>query len=244
MKNIGKTACTLALMGGAVSQASVVLIDDDFSTSAIDSSSRFQSADIDSGDWNERTAATWDITSGELVNTGTVDHGAFLLNTVSSLDTSLTQVTVSFDYTVGAGSTLYFHSALYTGPNITTGNMSRTTRTGGAYFATGTDFNANFTSALNLKNGADVTGNTGGALISLAGSTSGTFSQTYDISGYTGVSSIADVSHILAAFAIDGAAAGDGAVAIDNVNITAIPEPSSIALIGLGGLALLLRRRK
>ena len=28
------------------------------------------------------------------------------------------------------------------------------------------------------------------------------------------------------------------------INVTAIPEPSSVALLGLGGLALLLRRRR
>ncbi len=31
---------------------------------------------------------------------------------------------------------------------------------------------------------------------------------------------------------------------LDNVSVTAVPEPSSAALLGLGGLALILRRRK
>ncbi|MGB1258969.1 MAG: PEP-CTERM sorting domain-containing protein [Akkermansiaceae bacterium] len=31
---------------------------------------------------------------------------------------------------------------------------------------------------------------------------------------------------------------------IDNINVSAVPEPSSAALLGLGGLALILRRRK
>ena len=31
---------------------------------------------------------------------------------------------------------------------------------------------------------------------------------------------------------------------VDNISITAVPEPSSAALLGLGGLALILRRRK
>lgn len=36
----------------------------------------------------------------------------------------------------------------------------------------------------------------------------------------------------------------DAGLAIDDVSISAIPEPSSAALLGLGGLALMLRRRK
>jgi hypothetical protein len=39
-----------------------------------------------------------------------------------------------------------------------------------------------------------------------------------------------------------------GAVSYDadsvNLNITSVPEPSSTALLGLGGLALIFRRRK
>ena len=31
---------------------------------------------------------------------------------------------------------------------------------------------------------------------------------------------------------------------IDNISVVAVPEPSSLALVGLGGLALLARRRK
>lgn len=37
---------------------------------------------------------------------------------------------------------------------------------------------------------------------------------------------------------------GSGGVSIDDVSVTAVPEPSSAALLGLGGLALILRRRK
>ncbi|NWK54203.1 PEP-CTERM sorting domain-containing protein [Verrucomicrobiaceae bacterium N1E253] len=31
---------------------------------------------------------------------------------------------------------------------------------------------------------------------------------------------------------------------VDNVSLVAVPEPSSAALLGLGGAALLMRRRK
>ena len=37
---------------------------------------------------------------------------------------------------------------------------------------------------------------------------------------------------------------GGGGFTVDNISITAVPEPSSAALLGLGGLALILRRRK
>lgn len=39
-------------------------------------------------------------------------------------------------------------------------------------------------------------------------------------------------------------ASGTSDVFVDTVSITAVPEPSSAALLGLGGLALILRRRK
>lgn len=39
-------------------------------------------------------------------------------------------------------------------------------------------------------------------------------------------------------------AEGDDYQGVDNIVLTAVPEPSSAALLGLGGLALILRRRK
>jgi len=41
-----------------------------------------------------------------------------------------------------------------------------------------------------------------------------------------------------------GSADWSATALIDNVSVTAVPEPSSAALLGLGGLALILRRRK
>lgn len=208
------------------------LIEDDFSASAVSTGSRFVSGDINSGDWVKRSTdgPAWAVSGGQLTNPATTtndDQGAFLLNALNINDPSFTGINVSFDYTVGAGSTLYFHSALFTGGTTTSGNLSRITRTGGGYFASGTiDFNPNFGAALNLRDGAVATGSAAHALVSLAGNTSGTFNQTYDISSYPGISSLVDVSHLLAVFAADTAAAGDGAITIDNVNISAVaPQP-------------------
>ena len=244
--------CAMTIAGSAVAQASVTLIEDDFTTGVVVGDNRFNSEQIDSGNWVQRdnddnTDGSWLISNGALTNDGTADQGAFLLNSVNSSDASLTEFVVSFDYTVGAGSTLYFHSALYTGPNITPvgDDLSRISRDGGRYFASqnsNLDFNGNFSSALNLLDGNTPTGATSGALISFVGGTSGTFTQTYDISAFTGIDSVADISHILAAFTLDTDTTGNGAVTIDNFSVVVVPEPSALGLLGLSCVGFLLRR--
>ncbi|MDB4408541.1 sulfatase-like hydrolase/transferase [Akkermansiaceae bacterium] len=213
---------------GNLDSVQTALIEDDFTESAVSTGSRFVSDDISSGDWVTRSTSgpAWAVSGGQLTNPATTtldEQGTFLLNSVNISDPSFTQVMVSFDYDVGAGSTLFFHSTLFTGGTTTSGNMSRISQTGGGYFAVGgNDFNPNFGSALNLKDGAVATGSAVNAVASFAGNTSGTFTQTYDISDYAGIDSVLDVSHILAAFAADTAAAGNGTITIDNVNITAV----------------------
>ncbi len=49
---------------------------------------------------------------------------------------------------------------------------------------------------------------------------------------------------VIIGFANDGGKASRTDMMVDNVRISQVPEPSSTALIGLGGLALILRRRK
>lgn len=246
--------------GSIHSDAALALIEDDFTSSEVIGEQRFEANHIDSDDWtkrdnpdNDTLEPSWAITGGELTNTASTpsdDMGVFLMNSVSSTDTSLTQITVSFDYSVGEGSTLYFHSALYTGGTTTTGNLSRIAQTGGEYFATGgQDFNAQFSTAHNLQTGLTPDGSTANAVIafvanSLTGNLSGTYTQTFDISGYTGIDSVADISHILAAFTLDTSATGNGAVSIDNFSIIAVPEPSAACLLGIGLTAGALRRRR
>lgn len=43
---------------------------------------------------------------------------------------------------------------------------------------------------------------------------------------------------------ITGLDAGDEDIAFDNISVTGVPEPSSAALLGLAGLAVMLRRRR
>ena len=226
------TVSSFAIVGSALAQETLVA--DDFSTSAVTSGARFKDTDIDTGNWNVRanSGPAWSVSGGQLINPAVStddDKGAHLLNTVSSADTTLTQVTVSFDYTVGEGSTLFFHSHLLTGTNTVTGNMARTTATAGATFAQ--DFVPDFPSGFNLKNGASISGAASASLASFEGSTSGTFNQSYDISAFNGGGySLADVSAILAIFTIDSAAVGDGAVTIANLNVTAEVGTPSVAI--------------
>ncbi|MEJ6567352.1 MAG: sulfatase-like hydrolase/transferase [Akkermansiaceae bacterium] len=223
---------------GNLDSVVTALIEDDFTSSSVSTGSRFVSGDINSGDWVKRSTdgPAWAVSGGQLTNPATTtndDKGAFLINAVNITDPSLTQVEVSFDYTVGAGSTLFFHSILFTGGTTTSGNISRISEAGGNFYATtANDFNPNFTSALNLKDGALAAGRSADAVVSFAGNSSGTFTQTYDISGYAGIDSVVDISHILAVFTADTAAAGDGAITIDNVTITALaPETPTTGLL-------------
>ena len=251
MKTKITSLITAGILGTSLaSQAAVTLIDDDFSSSTT-SVERFNAGDIDTDKWIGN--GDWSVSGGALTSAGTGGQSSHLINSVSSTATYLDKVTLSFDYSVGAGSTLYFYSTLFTGEAAASMD-ARNSKTDGTYWAN--DFNTQWGSSpnfrvgfagpeYNLSGGLVGNSNTANAVTSFVGGTSGTFSQTYDISGFGGGDfSIADVSNVLAVFTVNAGAAGDGAISIDNFNMTAVPEPSSTALLGLGGLALMLRRKR
>ncbi len=251
MKTKITSLITAGILGTTLaSQAALTLIDDNFSSNNAVADSRFYKGGIDTNTW--RGNGDWSVSGGALTSAGTGGQATHLINSVSSTDTSLTEVTLSFDYSVGAGSTLYFYSTLFTG-EADASMAARTSKSDGTFWAN--DFSGQWGSSgqfkgfagpeYNLGGGSTTNSNTANAVTSFVGGTSGTFSQTYDISGFGGGDfSIADVSNVLAVFAVNADAAGVGAISIDNFNMTAVPEPSSSALLGLGGLALALRRRR
>lgn len=136
-------------------------------------------------------------------------------------------VTVEFDvanYVAGADTTLLFQ----------------------AFAATGVD--AANTVSLDLHGSAGAIGGnplgTGTATISALGSQQNITADGTDIAvtfTYNGTDDF-----IALTFAQQNASGGTvfGSADIDNLTVNTIPEPSSTALLGLGGLALILRRRK
>lgn len=74
------------------------------------------------------------------------------------------------------------------------------------------------------------------ATISANGSSAMTF-RSIDLAAETGGAADVKIRFI-------GGAGTTNGILIDDVTIASVPEPSSTALIGLGGLALILRRRK
>ena len=199
-----------------------------FKSSGVTNASRYEPQHINTGNWIKRDAA-WSMTGDSLVNPGLVSNdekGAHLLNSIDISDTSLTKITVSFDYSVGSGSTLHFYTSLFTGELTDDYLFARLSKTGGNWYAS--DVNTDVSSfggfsgpEYNLLDGSSPSGNVGSEVASFAGGTSGTFSQTFDISEFGGSGfSMADVSHVLAVFTADTAAAGAGAMSIDDFKIT------------------------
>jgi hypothetical protein len=212
------------------------LIADDFSASSIHDDNRFFDWDVDRNWWVERDGAAWAISDGVLTNPAAVspadDRGAHRIDSVSA-DPDLTLVTFAFDYTVVSGSTLYVSSSLFTGPNAG-GLQGRLTHENGIWWAA--DYNDKFIGPdYNLKDGTTPSGLTSGALASFKGPASGTFNQTYDISGYGGGGfNLAGVSHIMTVFTANTSEPGDGAITIDNLLVTGDAFANRTEFLGTG----------
>ncbi|MGJ8655808.1 MAG: PEP-CTERM sorting domain-containing protein [Akkermansiaceae bacterium] len=114
-----------------------------------------------------------------------------------------------------------------------------------AYAANGVD--ATNTVSLDLHGGASAGGNplgTGTATISALGSQQNITANGTDIAvtfTYNGTDDFVALT-----FAQQNAPSGTefGSADLDNLTVNTVPEPSSTALLGLGGLALIMRRRK
>ena len=248
----------------ASSQASVILSDDFSSNTASASGTSFQQQHLGDALWHHGGA--WSVSSGALQATGdtnvaTDSEGAIIqAKAVGSATGTTLQLT--FDYTLAAAgeslSVFLYGTKIESGfPDNATGRMANL----GHVAADGSgrmqylelDANASLVSSVEFVGGNTLSesaptgylGQTPGTQYSyfakITGVTnSGTFDQSVDLSQW-GLA-VEDFTYINVGFARDAVTGSN--VTIDNVNLTAVPEPSSAALLGLGGLSLIMRRRR
>lgn len=192
------------------------------------------------GNWEGRHEP-WAISSSVLTHQGTgttyntLDEGILGLMVVPIVSGST--LDVSFDYNVGANTTIYLHLRGYNdtgGVDATDWYINEGAQNGNAWDV------ANNGDAYNLFTGAAIVNGAASEAVSFAAGTNGNYTQSIDMSGYT-VSNLSDYEYILVGFAADTSA--ENASTISNLSVT-VPEPSSTMLFGLGGLALIMRRRR
>lgn len=254
MKNVNSSLmpCLLATLALPSLSEAATVVSDDFETSTIVGENRLR-VENTADDWVQFSgtatldAGQWEISDGQLRNPGTTPGTASQSPIFSLVDVGAqslpdhTQVTITFDYTVAADSTLTFYSYGYFDGTLTNTNAQlHNTGTSNGAIQSQYDSSGDF-SALNLRAGENTPNGSAGTGFSLTGD--GSFTLTVDLTaeGYEEVDNINDLQLLTSGFRSSG-----GAVSIDNFNISTsfVPEPSSTALLALGGLTLILRRRK
>ncbi|MCP5537501.1 MAG: PEP-CTERM sorting domain-containing protein [Akkermansiaceae bacterium] len=239
MKLKHKIAAVLALSGAitASSSAALSVTNGGFGTN------NQNGGTVDGGGWFESGTDNWVDGTWTWVNGANVDA-------TSSGDTALLLMD-------GSGSIGYIYQSLGTvdAGEIALGTLAVTadfaeksdgsTNTavfdfyvgafGGA--ATGVDIDANLTSQATIA--LDAVGQGSTAAAGDNARHNGVAVGTFDISGLTAGD---EVWIRLTELRPGGVTTGD--LIVDNLSVNIVPEPSSAALLGLGGLALILRRRK
>lgn len=158
-----------------------------------------------------------------------------------------TFINISFDYGTDAADTLTVHFwAVQAGE--TPGSNSWITNNQG-WQNGGSSQNETVSSGGNasydLNTGAAVASG-GNTYLGTPLNGTGTFNATINLNtlGLAGVSDVGDIDTFFIAFA--GNETGGGTTWVDNLSITSasVPEPTGTSLLGLAGLAFILRRRK
>ena len=256
MKNNVKISSILllTLASAQLSAATVTIYENDFESGTVASDARF-SADDAGGGLRAFNNSLSTIAGGVLSNPGTetnnLGEGAVGLVIGSTLTTE-NLITISFDYTVGAGSELFFHAQALTvnGTPAANEQLANTASLSGNIQNIAEAEYADF----NILTGDDVAANSANSAQTFAGGTSGTFTGTFDLSSYTfsadeeGFAGTAlapaDIDLFLFAFAQNVTDTTDAGFTVDNFSVTAVPEPSSLLMSCFGLLGLCLYRKR
>lgn len=274
----GGLAIVLAgsLLSSSQVDAAVHLINDSFDgvggTTSLSNNGRIRTNQANGNFWVKDSSSDWSIGGGVLsnsaaggVNSVPTEGAISQVIDTSAFATDLTNLTLSFDYTVGATATLKFALIGYTA-NLQTGQSGTDTllmNNGTANGALQNDTQAELRQGdINLFTGADMTQSITNDLTFAAG-TSGFYSGSFDLSSYAwhadepagfngnspglsgSIMSIADFDRVVLV-AVNDLSAGTATVTtLDNIILTStVPEPSSTALLGLGVGFFVLRRRR
>jgi len=258
MKKATLTAC-LAIAGFALApaQASVVLFADSFDSGTV-AEGGHSSSDIGSGVWEATGGTLWTISGGALSNSGgsgTARHNegpiAQFLDISAFTDTSLNQLQLDVNFTTAnASETLYLHLRGYIlgtvpGSPVSINNNAATNGNSWNDAHANTDWTIYNLHSGQLNNHPSDYSNAGAAY-QMSDGTAGAhaLSDTFDMSGYaTEANNIANFDYLGIIITRD-ALGTSPSVSIQDFSLTAVPEPGSLALLGLGGMLIARRRRK
>ena len=264
MKTQYMTASLISMLAiGGAAHATVLLQDDFNSGGTPPNAGRVYEFLLDQG-WQKtlgfgtpNSPSLWNITGGQLVNPANTDptgNGSQWTESESPVwiwwtnpsagSNSDTLLNVSFDYSVGSGDSLTAHLwAVQTGATPTTTNPWITNNQGWVNGNSGQneDVSNGGYDTFNLLDGDTTPDNPDNLSGALTGAS--TFNWQVDVStlGIAGVSNVGDIDGFF--FAIAANETGGGASSVDNLLINSVPEPGSLALLGLGGLLIARRRR-
>lgn len=263
------------LSATSASAAIINLIDDDFTSGSVSTNSRIRTNQAGGGWFKDNTPVSeWTISGGVLSSagsgTGSATEGALSqVIATDSLSGTLSNLNLSFDYTVGATSTLKFALIGYTA-NLQLGGTAdgilMNNGTSNGSLQNNSQSEQEF-GDINLLTGADMSQSITNDLTFAAGTT-GSYSQTFDLSLYSwhadeaagaaptntpglsgGITSIADFDYVALVVVNDlSTATGASGTSLDNFTLSAssvaVPEPTTFALLGFGMIGFAWKRRR
>tara|TARA_B110000908_G_C10194522_1_gene422226 strand:- start:128 stop:898 length:771 start_codon:yes stop_codon:yes gene_type:complete len=208
--------------------------------------------------WTHGTGNTWLYNTNSADNNNVSDGAMAQIVNLSGLGlTSEDQLQVNMTYNAWGGTTpidVYVHvwGLVDISSSATDGIANLDAQNGNMWGSSLTKFDHyNLGNGTQFTDGGGSDGGAGVAAIKLLDQDTVTasignavaYSTTIDLSGYS-LDTLAQYDYFVIGIAKNVVASTDNGFAIHDIKVTAVPEPSSVLLLGLGGLALLLRRKR